>query len=660
MNVDYWRNEITQYEKTTEKWYSRAKRVVERYLDERGVQENGLEINQASRYNILWSNVETIFPAAYAKPPKPEVLRRFNDRDPAGRLASLILERCLDYEIEKYPDFDAGIQNALLDRLLPGRGVAWVRYEPVFGENVMITDDQKETVEEYLQTECSPVDYIHWKDFGHCVARTWEEVPAVWRKVYLSKDQLKSRFGKLARKRGYKISDIPVDYSPSEFKDKSEGRQFKRACIYEIWSKKDKKVYWFNKNVEEYLDEQSDPLQLDQFFPCPKPLYSTTGTGSLVPVPDFLQYQDQARELDIVTQRIDKLSEAVKVVGVYDASQDGVKRMLNEGVNNTLIPVDTWAMFAEKGGLKGVIDWMPLDTVMGALETLYQAREQIKTVIYEITGLSDIIRGSSDARETLGAQQIKSQWGSIRIRRLQTSIAQFARDLLRIKAEIICNFYSDQTIIDMSGAALLSEHDQASIPQAIQLLRDSVTRDFRIDIQTDSMVEMDQQAEQQARVEFLTATGTFLEKALPVIQAVPEMGNLMGEMLMFGVRGFKAGKTMEGVFDDTVEQIKNAPEKQDPEAQAAQMEMQAEQARQQAEQQKMAQEQQIAQETAQREKEQAILNFQLEQERMAAEREKMNMDMVLAREKHQQQMQLLAAQHQNAMQMAKQKPKAEK
>lgn len=652
MKPTYWRNEITQYEKIAEKWEQRGKRVIQRYLDERKMDENGLEAARSSRFNILWANVETIFPAVYAKSPKPEVMRRFNDRDPAGRVASMMLERCLDFEIEKYPDFDAGIRNSLLDRLLPGRGVAWIRYEPTFGHGETISEDEKP--EEYVAHECSPVDYIHWAEFGHCIARTWEEVPALWRKVYLTKEQVKDRFGDLAKKQGYKISDIPVDCVPEQYKDTEEGRQFKRACIYEIWSKKDKKVYWYNKNIDVYLDEKDDPLKLDEFWPCPKPLYATTGTGTLIPVPDFAMYQDQARELDIVTDRIDNLTNAVKVVGVYDASQDGVKRMLNEGVNNTLIPVDTWAMFAEKGGIKGVVDWLPLDQVVKALDSLYIAREQIKSVIYELTGLSDIIRGSSDPRETLGAQQLKSQYGSLRIRKLQNTLAEFARSLLRIKAEIICNFYSDETIVQMSGAMMMQKEDIEHIPQALVLLRDSVTRDFRIDIQTDSMVEMDRQAEQEARVEFLTATGAFLEKALPVIEAVPEMGNLLGEMLMFGVRGFRAGRNLEGVFDETVEKIKKAPPKPNPEDQAAQVEAQAEQQRNQMEMQKTQMDIQAKQQDAQSKMAQEQMKLQLERERLQVAQEQIAMELEVTREEHRMKMELLEAQHQAKMKEAKQ------
>jgi hypothetical protein len=43
-------------------------------------------------------------------------------------------------------------------------------------------------------------------------------------------------------------------------------------------------------------------------------------------------------------------------------------------------------------------------------------------MIYEVTGISDIVRGQGNAQETATAQEIKSQWGSLRIRKLQKQI----------------------------------------------------------------------------------------------------------------------------------------------------------------------------------------------------------------------------------------------
>jgi hypothetical protein len=110
------------------------------------------------------------------------------------------------------------------------------------------------------------------------------------------------------------------------------------------------------------------------------------------------------------------------VRGVYDASQPALQRLLTEGDNNTLIPVDNWMAFGEKGGLKGAIDLLPIDMLAATLNQCYQARADIKNQIYEITGLSDILRGASFASETATAQQIKGQFASLRLRAMQEDV----------------------------------------------------------------------------------------------------------------------------------------------------------------------------------------------------------------------------------------------
>jgi hypothetical protein len=267
------------------------------------------------------------------------------------------------------------------------------------------------------------------------------------------------------------------------------------------------------------------------------------------------------------------LVEAVKVVGVYDANQPSVQRMLSEGVNNTLIPVDTWAAFAEKGGLKGVVDFLPLESVLQALAQCYNAREQAKQVVYEITGLSDIIRGASMASETATAQQIKSQYASLRLRRLQTEVALFSSEILRTKAQIMCDFYSPQTLYEMSGIG--GTQDAQYAEQAIMLLKSEPARGFRIEVAADSLVEMDEATEKQNRLEFLTSVGTFMERVLPVAQQVPELAPLMGEMLMFGVRAFKGGRSMESAFDSALAKLSEPKPPAEPQPDPEQMKMQA-------------------------------------------------------------------------------------
>ena len=584
-----WLTEIESSGKDFERWETTSQRIVRRYRDDRDAVNS-----RQRRFNILWSNVQVMKPAHYGRMPKPSVTRRFLDADPVGRTSSMMLERCLEFEVEQAHDFNSTMKNVVEDRLLPGRGVAWIRYEPYIRKTDTITEDAKEV----LEYECAPTDYVYWKDFRHEPARTWEEVNWVARRVYMDHDEGTERFGDI-------FALAPLQ---TEDKDKTEyttrGDKKKKAEIWEIWDKAKKQVVWIAKGLDRELDVKPDPLRWEGFFPCPKPLYATVTTGSLVPVPDYCEYQDQAEELDSITNRISKLTRACKVVGIYDASVPALKRMLEEGVDNTMVPVTEWESFSEKNGLKGSVQFLPLKEVIEALVQLYNARESAKQVIYETIGISDILRGATQASETLGAQKLKAGFGALRMKQSQEDVARFATDLLRMKAHIICTFFSDDTILKMSGVDLTQDAELAK--QALALLRQGPLKDFRIEVNADSLAQLDESQEREERVEFMKATGSFLEKVLPVIQAQPEAGPLLGEMLMFAIRGYRVGRSIEATFDRAMGQIGQAlqqPKGPPPEVQAEEIRVAAqergEQARQQFEMQKFSQEQVLERERMQ-------------------------------------------------------------
>ena len=609
-----WYNTIMGYEKAYKRWEGRADKIIRRYKD-----DSRYDRNPNARFNILWSNVQTITPAIFARLPRPDVSRRFRDNDPIGRVASMMLERALEFEIEHYTDYKSAMSNAVLDRLLGGRGVSWVRYEPhIVGkkeagepdDGYEITEDADEAEtpqgeanedQERIEYECCPVDYVHWKDFGHTVARTWEEVTAVWRKVYMSRPALVNRFGE---ELGYKI---PLDTKPEDYKNSYKPTDgLYEACIYEIWDKETGKVLWLSKSLGKILDERDDPLELENFWPCPKPLYSTLTTDSLEPIPDFAIYQDQARELDTLADRIEGLINALKVRGVYDASTQELQRLFSEGENNTLIPVHNWMAFAEKQGMKGAVDLVDIAPFASALQQCYAAMEQVKNQIYELMGIADIQRGQSDPNETLGAQIIKSNNAAGRLKTMQHAVVDFATSLLAIKAQIICKHFTDETFLRISGASQLSEYDKQLVPQALALLRDEAASNFRIEVTSDSMIFQDEQAEKNDRVAFLSAVGQFMTMALPVAQQTPELTPMLMEMLKFGVTSFKAGKQLEGIIDDTADKFREQAKKMEgqpkppsPEQMKLQASMQLEQAKMQAEQQKLQIESQLEQQKMQ-------------------------------------------------------------
>ena len=297
-----------------------------------------------------------------------------------------------------------------------------------------------------------------------------------------------------------------------------------------------------------------------------------------------------AAELDEITARISVLVRALQVRGIYDTSMEGLGSLLTDtGEDNRMFPVSNLAAYLGKGSagghtLQNVVQFLPIDMIATVLIGLYDARDRVKQTLFEVSGLSDILRGHVDSRVKLGQSRLKGQFASQRLDQRRRAIERAARNVIRLKAEIIAEQFDPTTLRELSGfdhlpeIVRLAQGGEPGTPDRIfgavaQLLRNDKLRGFRIDIETDSTVALDDQEQKEARVEFLGAAGTFLEKTLPVVQAVPMIAPLMGEMLLFAVRGFRAGRTFESAFEDAVEKIKQASQQPtepqpDPEAEA--------------------------------------------------------------------------------------------
>jgi hypothetical protein len=600
-----WLEDVASYERSFKTWEGRVEKIIKRYRDD---PRSGQKQWTSAKFNILWSNVQTLSAATFSRMPKPDVSRRYRDQDSVGRVAGMILERNLEYHVQHYPEYRTALRADVLDRFLGARGTAWVRYEPHMRakppeppDGVQVTDDLS-TPDEELDYECVAVDYVHWRDFGHSVARTWEEVGRVWRKVYMTRDALVKRFGEEVGK------IVPLDADPrQQAPDKQYGAENTRDCatIFEGWDKEKKEAVWFSKGVKDFLDRKSlgDPgyMDFEDGFPCPKPLYGTLTNDSLVPVPDFVVYQDQANELDLLADRKDGLIKALQVKGGYDASVPELGRIFTEGANGTLIPVKNWQAFAEKKGLVGSLSLVDLKPFAEALLACYEAEESIKNNIYELTGISDIIRGQTEASETATAQQIKGQYASLRLKAYQDEVAMFASETLSLMGQVICRKFAPQTIAMIAGVEQFSQADQQFIPQAMAMLvgeqrmqdpdaeeGPNPVREFRIEVAADSLVHLDEQAEQQARTEFLTATGGFIQQIVEAMAMIPPpmqavLIPLFMDMLKFGVQGYRIGKQIEGSFDTAADLLKQLaqqaaqqPQAPDPQLEVAKVKAQAE------------------------------------------------------------------------------------
>ena len=624
---DTWDAEIAAAEKALMKSHERAETVTKRFLDERDLMSS-----DSKWFNIFYANTCIMESALYSQLPKPLVARRYKDyTDEVARVAALIVQRNITQDLDDPNDtFDATMRHCVQDRLVPGLAQAWLRLETdtetvqqeklLDGEGGYAeSDDPQEYQRITDQRVC--VDYVYWKDFLWSPCRVWQERRWVARRVYMTREELVERWPD-------KGEDIPLDYDggagglrPSNSTTPKDSTA-KKAAIYEIWCRKGRKVVWFSKGCPDIIEEIDDPLGLVGFEPCPTPMLANLSTSNTAPRPDYYMIQDQYQELDTVNNRISMLIKACKVVGVYDKSSIGVARMMKEGFDNDLIPVDNWAMFSEKGGIKGQVDWLPLDVVVAAIQQLNQAREAIKAQIYELTGISDIVRGASKASETLGAQEIKAKFASVRIKKLQDEVSRFAAEILRIKAELQIKHFDPVILVKKSN---IEQTDNAELIQpALDLLKSDEGFEWRIEVSADSIAQADYDMEKKDRIEFLSAVGGYLEKAAGLFTNVPQSAPLLVGMLKWAIAGFRNASEIEGMIDKELDAMIKAPPKPGPDPAAAA------QAQQEAEQQKLVQEQQIEQAALAQKAQQEQMTFQLEQQRLqmelAAERQRLEME----------------------------------
>jgi hypothetical protein len=431
-----WLNLLEESEKAFEKWNDRCDNIDKMYASLDRLSNRARE----KEFQMFWANCEVLKPSIYAKAPVPVVVPKFKDRRPIYQQASEIVERCAQVS------FDLAYINDLMlqvrdDLALIGRGVPWCRYE-----------SKKANSGSYYATERVCIDYKHRRDFLHSISRSWSEVSWVAAASYMTRREARERFYNSSGD-AYQDAEYAVD---KDAKSVGGADDRERAKFWEIWHRGERRVVWVAKGAEKILDEDDPHLDLQNFFPCPKPAYGTLQRGSLVPVPDMMQYKDQLEEVNLLTGKIHALGDALEVKGFYPSGggelADAIEAAIKiKSPGRILIPISNWAAF---GGSKEVLVWLPIDMIAQTVTTLIETRKQMIDDIYQIMGLSDIMRGATDARETLGAQELKTEYGSIRTRDKQYELVRVARDIVCIIAEIICEKFDDKTIISMSQTQL--------------------------------------------------------------------------------------------------------------------------------------------------------------------------------------------------------------
>jgi hypothetical protein len=586
-DMKYWLTCLEDSERAEQNWRVRGREVITIYRNEsKNPQARAKKSNSGGiTFNILYANTEVMLPAIYQNPPKPVVRSRFTSpssmppkpgrpSQKAIETAASVMEKALEIVVDDENSHEA-IKAAIKDTLLPGRGVCRVRWRPEMAEEVVPPDPltgaaptdpatgQPQTREVKVWEEVGD-EYVYWEDLLVDPVRSVADMDWIafrhlfTEKALIEEFQGQPEFDRLVGlgKVGDLLKwtdegaakDTVGGGSPIRTADKL-GDHVRKAMVWEVWSRRDLKIYWLMRDAGGLLMRTDpDSYQLKGFYCIPAPILAVTTTDSRIPRPFYDLYADLAEDLDITSKRISALTRQIKVRGGYNSASPDIASLLTAD-DQKMIPIDGVDML--NGGLANHIWFVPIVEWVNALRELYGAREQIKQVIYEVMGISDIMRGATKASETATAQRIKGNMGIVRLQDQKTMASNFVVDLLRLKTEIIAQNFDAETLSAMTGEDVT--------PEVMAILRSDFMRTCSVDIETDSTIVADEQDEQEANAMIMQAMQGVMGGAAQLLQTQllppPQVMMMALEMIKMFLQPIKNSRGVVELIDTFMEQL---------------------------------------------------------------------------------------------------------
>ena len=649
--VEIWKREIDN----AKNYHESSKKMAKEFQLLYEAQEDQAESSPSlkSNYPIFWSNTQVLRPLLFSKLPKANITQSFFNEDEISRISSELVERLLTYLL-KESDAENQIEKIRDAFLIQGIGIPRIVFippEPI--ETKTKKKKKKPEVEEESEDETSMQDYsedmaedesedteeessydtddskksfkiefVDYQDFLKSTEKEWNRVRWIAFKKYYSRKELIEYFGK----KGEKVPMTNVKFE--NLNEESQQEDLYKMCeVWEIWDKENKKCHFITFAGDGFvLDTEDDGYNLKNFFPIPMPM-GLNESKRLLPSPLFNKYKNLADDLTDIHDRITSLVQQAKFTGAYTSlvEQSDVENIMN-GDDGEFKPLKTSANIDDA---RKLVVFKPLNEIANTITILRTEKMALKSDIQEITGLSDIVRGTSVASETATAQQLKGNFAISRIQPLQKEVEFTIRDTLRLLAELAVEKMSINEIIKIVGLkvvdvdlilenakrnidvekeeainlldpkqpdfkekiAMLEQQAQMglqqtikdlqkqlkgffielkNIPKLAKTIKDDKLRCISIDIETDSTVKIDQNQEKMDRMEYIRTISQTIQQMVPAVQTGVISKDALNEFVIFASKPFKVGRNLENYLknEEPVEQ------KPDPQAMMAQAEMQ--------------------------------------------------------------------------------------
>lgn len=583
----------------------------------------------SDKTSLIHANIEVLKPLLFSETPQPVVRRRFRGdgkTDETDLMAAEAGQRIAQFLLDTEP-FDEAMESVRDDWLIAGRGAGRVYYKADIAE-IEIDDP---ATGQAMRMPVKTMERVcprptEWRRLVLAPSHSWDNMPWLAFEIPYTRSMCEKRFGEEIAARinygqkglvgsSHALREDDRDVDNRLIEDGETGERaispFDTVMVWEIWNKDTQEVIWWSGSYTDgLLDKEPDPLGLEGFWPMPKPLLATTKGEQLTPRPSIKYYERRAKEVDLASEKLKTILDVVSVSGMFPGQMaDEVKKLLDG--TNQMIPVESWLKLMEKGGTNNIIQWLPLQHMIAAIQALITLREQSKQAMFESSGVSDIMRSQGDPNETATAQQIKGRYAGLRLSDRQRKMGTYARDMLRLMVEIAIEHFDTDYLADITGLDLpMTEMDRqmmqmqkqmaqqeferlsqmhGMIAQAIEAgqmqgpvppppeppedvkipgtswelvherLRTDYGRKISVTIETNSTVLADEQADKEARIEFLAAFSQFVSQLAPLAGSGQFDYKTVKELLLFGVRGFPKSRTLEGLIASLPDEPQGEP-----------------------------------------------------------------------------------------------------
>lgn len=543
-----WSGRISASQKLQAAWLKQAENIYKIYTGKESETDGH---SSCVKHNIVWETHQLTKEAYYARPPITVAQVRQGFESPITKTAQSILKRDLDFFVSNADSsFNYNMGACRDDFRLIGRGVAWVVYKPENGSQEVVNDEGEEVEEDFLITEGVEIDYVNYKDFLQSKARRWDEVRWVAKRTYHTKEEIASLFGQ----------------EKADAFTKKDKQDEELDCVdievWEIWDKDAKKViFWADRYKDGLLEEKDPPIQFKNFFPCPRPLLGTTSPDSMVPKADAKILDFYVSEINAITERIANITSAIRVFGAYDSSVIGMSDFFKSS-DNYLAPVQNWKQFLEKGKFDGVMSNFPISDYITALQQLTQEKSRLEQEYYRASGSTSLMRGEAMINESAQSVQARSRFADLRLSSEQKEIQRFCRDCIALMADVICQNFEDSTILEIANVSSIIDETvtEEVVAQAIELLRNKTATSIAIEIETDSTIAINGEAERTDRLEFLNASINALNTCISVAENLPEFAEPAMKTLLFVLDAYPAAQPVDVSYKQSIEMFKKRKE----------------------------------------------------------------------------------------------------